>query len=219
MRVRDHVLISSAAAALLSPGLRRAALVPWVASILIDVDHYAWFCFSERSLDPIAAVRYFNGANPPQHAGTRLLHHPVLLLCLLVLGFRWRLAALLALGMTFHVGVDIFHLVRMNRARRGALRRDRHICQVCGVRGPQVVAHVWRQPRLLPSYRVEHLISVCPDCHERAHASDAQDFRRVVRSAAVTTAEWPRWKESRAWIATPASRSARSPQGLRRRIA
>jgi hypothetical protein len=169
VRVRDHVLLSSGGAVLLVPWLRRAVLVPWAASILIDVDHYLWFCAHERSVNPRQAVRYFHQAQPPQHAGTRLLHHPVTLLALLALGTRWRWALLVALGLGFHVGVDVYHGARMRGARRAALLRDDGTCQWCGAQGPDVVAHVWRQPWLLPSYHVDQLISLCAQCHEAAH--------------------------------------------------
>lgn len=61
MRVRDHVAVSTAGAALLSPWLGRGVLSPWASSILIDADHYLWFCLRQRRLNPVAAVRFFNG--------------------------------------------------------------------------------------------------------------------------------------------------------------
>src|SRR5919109_1135990 len=88
VRVRDHVALSSAGAALLFPWLRGRVLGPWAASILIDVDHYLWYCLRQRRLNPLAAVRYFNQAQPPQHRQTRLLHSPAVLLVLLLLTLR-----------------------------------------------------------------------------------------------------------------------------------
>lgn len=179
MRVSDHALISTGAAAALYPCLRGRVLVPWAASLLIDVDHYLWFCLHQRSVSPRKAVRFFNQAQPPQHGGTRLLHHPVTLLLLLIVSLRWRWAALLLLGMAFHVGLDVYHGTRMDEVRRAALRRDAATCRRCGARGPDaaVVAHLWRQPRLLAAYRVEHLISLCAECHELAHARGNQWIR------------------------------------------
>jgi 5-methylcytosine-specific restriction endonuclease McrA len=169
VRVRDHLLLSTGGAALLYPYLGRRVLVPWSASVFIDVDHYVWFCVHERSVNALRAVRFFNQAQPPQHAGTRLLHHPAVLLLLLVLSARWRWAGLLVTGMAFHVGLDVYHAARLDAARSGALRRDDSTCQRCGAQGPDVVAHQWHQPRLLPSYRPEHLTSLCGACHEAAH--------------------------------------------------
>jgi hypothetical protein len=185
VRVRDHVLLATGGAALLYPWLRRAVLVPWAASILIDVDHYLWFCAHERSVSPHQAVRYFHQAQPPQHAGTRLLHHPVTLLALLALGARLRWARWLLTGMAFHVGLDVYHTAQLNDARRVVLCRDRSMCRQCGARGPDVVAHVWRQPRLLPSYRPEHLISLCGTCHAVAHAQAGTQMRTPAKPSAV----------------------------------
>jgi hypothetical protein len=174
VRVRDHVLLSSGGAALLYPWLRRAVLVPWAASILIDVDHYLWFCAHEWSVSPRQAVRYFSQAQPPQHVGTRLLHSRWLLVGLLVLGARWHHALWLALGAAFHIALDAYHDARIGATRRTVLQRDHSTCQWCGAQAPAVVAHLWRQPALFPSYRGKHFVSLCASCHEAAHASFGQ---------------------------------------------
>jgi hypothetical protein len=175
MRVRDHVLLATAGAAVLYPRLRRGILVSWLASIFIDTDHYLWFCWRRRSLDPVAAIQEFNEAHPPHGADTRYFHGPAVLL-LLPLVVRWRVAALMLLGVIFHLSLDIFHEVRLADARAAALRRDRFTCQACGVRGPEVETHLWSQPRLLPSYRVEYLVSLCETCHEAAHGGGISRF-------------------------------------------
>ena len=170
MRVRDHVALSTAASTLLVPWLRSAVVIPWAASILIDVDHFLFFAVHERSLDAHKAVRYFNQAQPAQHAGTRVLHHPLVLLMAFALLGRWRWARLLLLGMVLHVGLDSVHGLRLRAVRAAALQRDSATCQRCGAQGPAIVAHLFRQPCLLPSYRPDNFISLCPRCHESAHA-------------------------------------------------
>jgi hypothetical protein len=189
VRVRDHIALSTAGAVLLYPRLRGAVLGPWAASILIDVDHYLWFCLRQRRLNPLAAVRFFNQAQPPQYFQTRLLHSPAVLLVLLLLGrlpsapTRRRTTAWALLGMAFHVGLDAYDTARRRRTRAAALDRDGSTCQRCGAQGPGVVAHLWRQPCLLPSYRREHFTSLCGACHEAAHAA---------RSAAAAWVQPPR---------------------------
>jgi len=168
VRVRDHLALSTAGAVLLYPRLRGAVLGPWAASILIDVDHYLWFCWRQRRLNPQAALRFFNQAQPPQHGRTRLLHSPAVLLGLLLLTRRRTTAGVL-LGMAFHVGLDRYDTARRRQTRAAALARDGFTCQHCGAQGPGVVAHLWHQPCLLPSYREEHFISLCGACHEAAH--------------------------------------------------
>lgn len=183
MRVGDHTLLSMAGAVLLYPRLRRKVLVPLAASVLIDVDHYLYYCAHERSLDPRKAVRFFNQTQPPQHSGTRALHHPAVLLLLFLLSTRFRWIGLLLLGMGFHVGLDVYHGTRMRAARRSALRRDENTCQHCGARTPDVVAHQFYQPRVLPSYRPDYLISLCGACHELAHARGMAYIRDTATSA------------------------------------
>jgi hypothetical protein len=170
VRVRDHVLISTAGAAFAAPFIGRGALSLWAGGVFIDADHYAWFCLRHRCLSPMAAVHFFNQADPPQRAAVRTLHAPAALLVVFLLGLHQRRLLPIALGMGLHVGLDARHKARMDRARSAALARDGFSCQVCGATAPQVTAHVWRQPTLLPSYQVRNLISLCGRCHMAAHA-------------------------------------------------
>jgi hypothetical protein len=171
MRVRDHIALSTAGAGMLSPWLGRDVLSLWTGAVLIDADHYLWFCLRERCWNPVSAVRFFNEANVPQHSATRGLHSPVALLAVLLLGARRRQLLAVALGMGLHVALDRHHEARMNEARAAALERDDFTCQTCGTRGPDVGTHVRGQPWLLPSYGPENLVSLCDPCHEAAHAN------------------------------------------------
>lgn len=170
MRVRDHVLISTAGAVLAAPFIGRRALGLWAGGVLIDADHYAWYCLKQRRLSLPAAAQFFNRADPPQHSATRALHAPPVLFMALLMGLRQRRLLPVVLGMGLHVVLDAEHQAHMDRARSAALARDKHSCQACGTATPPVAAHVWRQPRLLPSYQIQNLISLCVRCHEAAHA-------------------------------------------------
>ena len=137
--------------------------------MLIDTDHYLWFCVRHRRVNPLAAVRVFNRAHAPQQSATRVLHSRGALLAAFALALgrpRWRAVAA---GMGLHVALDGHYEGRMNAARATALERDGCSCQACGADGPDVGTHLRHQPRLLPSYRVENLISLCGPCHELAH--------------------------------------------------
>lgn len=170
MRVRDHVAIATAAAALARRwGPRRAAAL-WAGSVLIDADHYAWYCLRERRVSPLAAVRAFNGAHGPQHRATRAMHSPLALAGVAVLAARRPWLRPVALGMGLHVGLDSCHQAALARARAAALARDSFACTECGARTPGVRAHVRRQPPVLPSYAPRNLVSLCEPCHEQAHA-------------------------------------------------
>lgn len=170
MRMQDHLVLSTIAAAALYPVLGRKVVVPWAASLLIDVDHYAWYTLAHGSLNPIEAVRYFNQAQPEQHTDTRRLHSPEALAGLALGGAFWKPLRLVLYGFLFHVALDLFHAKQSAKARRLTLERDNHTCRRCGRSDETVVAHIWRQPKVMPSYRLEHLVSLCGPCHETAHA-------------------------------------------------
>jgi hypothetical protein len=171
MRVRDHIVLSTTAAALLRPRLGSAGVLRlWAGSVLIDADHYVWFCLTQRRASPLAAMEFFNEAHPPQHAATRVLHNPLALLAALLVSVRRRRLRPVAVGMGVHIALDAGHEARMNRARALALRRADFLCTECGANAGSAEAHVERQPWLLPSYSPRNLISLCGPCHEAAHA-------------------------------------------------
>lgn len=171
MRVRDHILLTTTGAALAAPALRRGAIVLWAGGVLLDVDHYVWFVAHHHHGGLGAAVRFFDGAHPPQTPATRILHHPVTLVSVIALAARRRRLRPLAAGMGLHIGLDAHHEARMNRARAAALARDRFACQSCGADPPEIDTHLFRQPWLLPSYDTSNLVSLCAACHETAHGS------------------------------------------------
>ena len=158
---------------MLGPWLHGRALGLWAAGVLLDVDHYVWFCARHRACDPVAAARFFNGADVPQDPATRLLHSRAALVLMLLLAARRKRALPVALGMSAHVALDAYHELRMSAARAEALRRDEFACQECGTRAPDVGTHLWQQPWLLPSYEPRNLVSLCAACHQLAHANES----------------------------------------------
>ncbi len=174
MRVRDHIALSTAGALLLRPWLGRGVLGLWAGGVLIDADHYAWFCLRRRRLNPVAAVRLFNEAQGPSGRATRALHSPAALLAFLIVGLRRPRLLPAALGMSLHAVLDAWHEAGMGRARAAALERDRFACRACGTRAPDLGTHLRRQPWLLPSYEAHNLVSLCGPCHEAAHAREGR---------------------------------------------
>lgn len=172
MRVRDHVALSAVGAVASTPWFGPRLVGVLAGGVLIDADHYLWFCLHERRVDPRAAVRRFNEAHGPTASGARAFHSPAALLgVLLWSGARPRLRPVAA-GMGLHIALDLFHEARMERSRAAALRRDDFTCQSCGAHGAHVETHVRSQPPLLPRYRVDNLVSLCGPCHERAHRGE-----------------------------------------------
>lgn len=57
------------------------------------------------------------------------------------------------------------------RARRAALRRDRHRCQKCGARRDRArPLHVHHINGVSGDDRLENLVTLCPACHRAFHA-------------------------------------------------
>jgi hypothetical protein len=181
VRVRDHLALSTAGAALLYPWFGRRVLSGWAASILIDVDHYLWFVANERRLDPGAALRFFNEAQPPPATNVRFLHTPVAMAVVAALSTRWRGLRPVAVGMAAHAALDAYHDARMDRVRAAALCRDNFTCQECGAQDDSVTAHTARQPSLLPSYKESNFVALCGPCHAAAHATPNRRTRRQGR--------------------------------------
>lgn len=180
MRVRDHVFLSTAGAALLYPLVGRRVLGAWAASILIDADHYWWYSVRHSDANPVTAFRFFNQPRAPQHSATRMLHSPLALSLAMLLGAYRRMALPVAIGMAVHVAMDVYHEARLDQARAAALQRDEFTCQRCGAQEPGVVAHLRQQPWLLPSYRIEHLVALCGSCHDAAHVGARLQSRMLV---------------------------------------
>jgi hypothetical protein len=176
MRVRDHVAVSTLAAALVSRWDRRRAVALWAGSVLIDADHYAWYCLRHHSLNARRAERVFNGVQAPRHPATRALHSPTALTAALALALRRRELLPVVVGMSMHVLLDGRHDDRMDEARATALERDDFVCRACGIRAPDLETHLWRQPWLMPSYATDNLVSLCASCHELEHAA-AKEWR------------------------------------------
>jgi hypothetical protein len=173
MRVRDHVVIATAAAALSRRRLGRNAVGLWAGAVLIDFDHYLAFCLQEGRVSPAAAVRFYGQPEVPRHWARRAFHAPGAVLAVLALGARLRPLAALGFGMALHVMLDVGHEAGMHRTRAAALDRDRGTCQRCGTHGSDVSTHLTRQPWLLPSYRRGNVVALCRACHVLAHAAQA----------------------------------------------
>ena len=178
--MRDHVAITTAAAAVLYPLVGRRALGVLAGGVLIDCDHYLWFAVRHRSLNLASAVRFFNDGKAPASQATKVFHSPFAISLALLIGARRRAVLPVALGMAMHVAMDAYHESKMNRARVEALKRDDFTCQVCGSKDPDVTAHLSRQPLLLPSYNIENLVTLCPPCHRAEHARPRRSIAKSV---------------------------------------
>jgi hypothetical protein len=172
MRVQEHIKLSTLAATATLPWLKQDALIPLVASIAIDIDHYLWHAVTHRTLSLRAAVRYFGQADPPQLPQQRLLHHPLVLGALLVLAvkLRSRLLLLILSGLVFHVSLDAIHVTQMRHLKRSLSQQAEGRCTACGRQEEALQLHTVHVARnLLDRYNPRHYVVLCPDCHKKAH--------------------------------------------------
>jgi hypothetical protein len=174
MHVQEHLKLSTAAALVTAPWLKKDSWIPFAASLLIDVDHYLWHAVTYRTLSLRAAVRYFGQADPPQLTQARLLHHPLVLGTVLFLAVRLRsrVLALILGGLLFHVSIDLFHVGQMNALKYSLSAKANHICPQCDRHYAALQLHTLHfSKNLLDRYNPEHFVVLCPDCHELAHIS------------------------------------------------
>jgi len=173
MRVQEHVKLSTAAAIVALPWLKKDVWIPLVASIFIDVDHYLWYAIMHRTLSLQAAVHYFGQADPPQLAEARLLHHPLVLGTLFFIALRLhsRLLGLILAGLLFHVSLDAIHATQMGYLKRSLSEQARNVCPECNQQFDALQLHtVHFASNLLDRYNPQHFVVLCPECHERTHA-------------------------------------------------
>jgi hypothetical protein len=172
MRVQEHVKLSTAAAILTLPWLKKDAFIPLAASILIDADHYLWHAVTHRTLSLRAALRYFGQANPPRLAQQRLLHQPIILAALLVVAARSRsrILWLILAGLLFHVSLDTIHITQMKHLHRMLSKQVNFTCPACGQHSEALHLHTIHVARnILDRYNPRHFVVLCPTCHEKAH--------------------------------------------------
>jgi hypothetical protein len=188
MRPAHHLLWSTAAALVAARHDPQAAVLAWASSLLVDLDHIAWFCLTRRSPNVLAAFAFF--ADPPPGADWRhapmLLHHPALPLALLLSGRLGRqrragqLAGALGAGLALHQALDwlgdLTHCTthRWRRWRSARLKahvkqRDHWTCQHCRQQGEPLEVHHRIQPQHGGLDTPANLITLCPPCHDRAH--------------------------------------------------
>ncbi|GHO92282.1 hypothetical protein KSF_023300 [Reticulibacter mediterranei] len=172
MRVREHLLLSTAAAAVAAPWLKKDTWIPFASSILIDVDHYLWYVISHRTLSLRDALTFFNQADPPQTASMKFMHQPLFLGLLLFLAarFRSRLLFLILAGLLFHVSLDAIHITQMSRLKRTLSEEAASVCGECNRFVDELQLHTHTVTNnLLDRYNPKHFVVLCPECHELAH--------------------------------------------------
>ncbi len=180
MRPQEHAKISAIAAAVTLPWLKKDVWIPYTSSILIDIDHYAWYALTQRSLNLRQALHFFRNNKAPRGSQVRILHQPAVLGLLLFVAvlIRSRLLALIVAGMAFHVCLDRYHQAQMHSLYRTIVTLAGYTCQQCGQpKGKmELQLHTLHTPQgILDKYNPDNYIALCPPCHIKAHQPPSPD--------------------------------------------
>jgi hypothetical protein len=120
-----HAAYGAAAALALAPLLRRRSLGLLAGSVLIDVDHYAWYAVHRRDFSLRRAYRYFlrvRGGERRLEGDARPLHGPINVAWMALLAWRWPAFRSVFLGILLHSLLDAYAERRLNALLPLALR-------------------------------------------------------------------------------------------------
>jgi hypothetical protein len=112
-----HAAFGAAAALLLAPCLRQRSLGLLAGSVLIDVDHYAWYVFHRRDVSLRRAYRFFRMVRTGEEklkGDARPLHGPVNIAWMALLAWRWPAVRSIFLGVVLHALLDAYAERRLN---------------------------------------------------------------------------------------------------------
>ena len=123
MNPRTHVIFGIALAAILFVTIPEISLIQLgiivASSVLIDIDHYFYYVYKKKRLNPIKAYRWYVGNRkkccsiPKEHKGkihfgTFFLHGIEILIILLLLGFFVsNVFYFILIGFIFHLLLDL----------------------------------------------------------------------------------------------------------------
>lgn len=182
MHPRHHLILSTAAAVAAYPLLGRRVLLPWAASLLVDLDHVPAYVRRQGLASPAAMWRYFRGGQ----GGDRLhpLHRWPLIVAGLALAPLAPLLGLAAAGLAFHRLLDDLHqwllpdwrrwrwrLSAQGRLHAQIQRRDGYACRVCDATGVPLELHHLVAESRGGANRPDNLINVCRPCHRALHST------------------------------------------------
>ncbi|MER2598448.1 MAG: HNH endonuclease [Caldilineales bacterium] len=180
MHPRDHLILSTAAAAAVYPLLGRSVLLSWAASLLADLDHAPAYVSRQGLASPGAMWRYFRSGEGGEQQ--HLLHRWPLILAGMAAAPLAPLIAWAALGLAFHRLLDDGHsrlrpawrrwcwrLSAKGRLHAKIRRRDGYVCRMCGAFGVLQELHHIVPESQGGSNQPDNLISVCKTCHRALH--------------------------------------------------
>lgn len=107
MKVEHHFLVGVVLSLVLFPFFGFLSFWALLSSVFIDFDHYLFFIFKKRDLDPFKAFRFYGSrkCGPP---GLFIFHTVEFLLILGILAFFSDVFLVLFIGAFVHLFVDFF---------------------------------------------------------------------------------------------------------------
>ncbi len=181
MQPVSHVVLSTTAALLWKRYRGRFPWAWWLASILMDADHYLWYGTHTGRWDIREAWYGSRDEELRQKHGHMPLHRWPLLLGLVVAGRKVPLIKDIAWGLAFHKGLDeisrrwpkvaySYRRWRYERMWSLVAKRAGYRCEHCGTGKSRLELH-HRVPEFLGGrFEPDNLVLLCQDCHDRAHA-------------------------------------------------
>src|SRR3989339_618988 len=113
MNLISHFIVSAVLAAILYPFVGAYAFLVLVSGFLIDADHYIYYVFKYKNLNPLKANRLFTDR---KLVGVFCVFHTVEVLAVVsVLALFTMSGRLLLLGLVVHHLMDFYHESKINR--------------------------------------------------------------------------------------------------------
>ncbi len=178
-----HALTSTAIAGGWARWRGRFPWAWWLASVLVDADHFLWYGTRTGDWHPVRVWRGIHDENVRQGARDMPLHRWPVILVLLGLALRHRPLRAWAVGLLTHRLLDtwsrwwprrVYHRRRRRYARlwaQVAARQGRR-CAWCGTAEGALELH-HRRPRWAGGQdNADNLVLLCPPCHRRAHGRE-----------------------------------------------
>lgn len=109
MYVDRHIIYGIIFSFFLFPLFSWYSITIFIASVLIDIDHYIFYIFRTGKTGIIGSIRYFIENRPKD---TMLLHTFELLFLILILSFFEKTFLYIFLGFGSHIFLDLIDMIR-----------------------------------------------------------------------------------------------------------
>lgn len=108
-----HLIVSIILAIILFPSYGFKAILVFITSFLIDIDHLFYYYSKFKRFSLIETYNYCSDNNYKKHIGALFLFHSIeLLVLLIILSFYSEIALILAIGLISHYVLDFIDDVR-----------------------------------------------------------------------------------------------------------